>query len=96
MKMNRRISHNPQLIRTLIIGNSGSGKSWLAQRLSGQLQVPWVDLDSMHWLCDEHSIARPRAESLGMARIAADEERLIKSIGNLRAGKTKVRQLIEE
>jgi len=96
MKMNRRISHNPQLIRTLIIGNSGSGKSWLAQRLSGQLQVPWVDLDSMHWQCDEHSIARPRAESLGMARIAADEERLIKSIGNLRAGKTKVRQLIEE
>jgi adenylate kinase family enzyme len=61
------------LSRTLIIGNSGSGKSWLAQRLAEQLCVPWVDLDQIHWLSDEHSIPRPRAEALGMARIAADE-----------------------
>jgi adenylate kinase family enzyme len=65
------------LTRTLIIGNSGSGKSWLAQRLAGHLQVPWVDLDSIHWLSDEHSIARPRAEALGMARVAADEPRWV-------------------
>ncbi|MHC8355686.1 P-loop NTPase family protein [Pseudomonas sp. LB3P81] len=65
------------LARTLIIGNSGSGKSWLAERLAGQLQVPWVDLDTLYWLSDEHSIARPRAEALGMARIAADEERWV-------------------
>ena len=62
------------LTRTLIIGNSGSGKSWLAERLAGQLQIPRIDLDTLHWLSDEHSIARPRAEALGMARIAADEE----------------------
>lgn len=61
------------LTRTLIIGNSGSGKSWLAQRLAEQLCVPWVDLDPIHWLSDAHSIPRPRAEALGMARIAADE-----------------------
>ena len=61
------------LTRTLIIGNSGSGKSWLAQRLAEHLHVPWTDLDRIHWLCDEHSIPRPRAEALGMARIAADE-----------------------
>jgi adenylate kinase family enzyme len=65
------------LTRTLIIGNSGSGKSWLAERLAGRLQIPWVDLDTLHWLSDEHSIARPRAEALGMARIAADEERWV-------------------
>lgn len=65
------------LIRTLIIGNSGSGKSWLAERLAGQLQIPRIDLDAIHWLSDEHSIARPRAEALGMARIAADEERWV-------------------
>ncbi|WP_207262111.1 adenylate kinase [Pseudomonas sp. GW101-3H06] len=65
------------LTRTLIIGNSGSGKSWLAQRLSEQLQLPWTDLDHIHWLCDEHSIARSRAEALGMARIAASEERWV-------------------
>jgi len=61
------------LTRTLIIGNSGSGKSWLAQRLAEHLHAPWTDLDRIHWLCDEHSIPRPRAEALGMARIAADE-----------------------
>lgn len=65
------------LARTLIIGNSGSGKSWLAERLAGHLQSPWIDLDSIHWLSDEHSIARPRAEALGMARIAADEKRWV-------------------
>ncbi len=65
------------LTRTLIIGNSGSGKSWLAQRLAEQLRVPWTDLDRIHWLSDEHSIARPRNEALGMARGAASEERWV-------------------
>jgi adenylate kinase family enzyme len=62
------------LTRTLIIGNSGSGKSWLAQRLAEQLRVPWTDLDRIHWLSDEHSIPRSRAEALTMARIAAEQE----------------------
>lgn len=65
------------LARTLIIGNSGSGKSRLAERLAGHLRSPWIDLDSIHWLSDEHSIARPRAEALGMARVAADKERWV-------------------
>ncbi|KAA0971463.1 adenylate kinase [Pseudomonas sp. ANT_H12B] len=65
------------LTRTLIIGNSGSGKSWLAERLARHLQMPWIDLDSINWLSDECSIARPRAEALGMARIAASEERWV-------------------
>ena len=62
------------LTRTLIIGNSGSGKSWLAKRLAEHLHVPWIDLDQVHWASDERSIARPRAEALGMARVLADEE----------------------
>jgi len=65
------------LTRTLIIGNSGSGKSWLADRLAQPLNVPWTDLDRIHWLCDEHSIARPRSEALAMARVAASEERWV-------------------
>ena len=66
--------HTMNLTRTLIIGNSGSGKSWLAKRLADHLQVPWIDLDLIHWVSDEHSIARPRAEALGMARVAASKE----------------------
>ncbi|NUT79113.1 adenylate kinase [Pseudomonas sp. C1C7] len=65
------------LTRTLIIGNSGSGKSWLAQRLCEHLQLPRTDLDLIHWLSDEHSIPRPRGEALGMARVAASEERWV-------------------
>lgn len=66
--------HTTNLTRTLIIGNSGSGKSWLAKRLAEQLQVPWIDLDLIHWISDEHSIPRPRAEALGMAQVAASNE----------------------
>ncbi|WP_237884825.1 adenylate kinase [Pseudomonas sp. PGPR40] len=69
--------HTMNLTRTLIIGNSGSGKSWLAKRLAGHLQVPWIDLDLIHWISDEHSIARPRAEALRMARVAASKERWV-------------------
>ncbi|VVQ17992.1 hypothetical protein PS934_04580 [Pseudomonas fluorescens] len=65
------------LTRTLIIGNSGSGKSWLAQRLAEQLHLPWTDLDRIHWLSDEHSIPRPRNEALGMAHGVASEERWV-------------------
>jgi adenylate kinase family enzyme len=65
------------LTRTLIIGNSGSGKSWLAKRLAEQLQVPWIDLDLIHWISDEHSIPRPRAEALGMVRVMASKERWV-------------------
>ena len=65
------------LTRTLIIGNSGSGKSWLAQQLAKQLHAPWIDLDQIHWLSDEHSIPRPRNEALGMARRVASDERWV-------------------
>ena len=77
MKMKFRNAHELDLTRTLIIGNSGSGKSWLAERMAGQLQAPWVDLDSIHWLSDEHSLARSRSQALGLARIAAEEERWV-------------------
>ncbi|UXI02376.1 AAA family ATPase [Photobacterium sp. TY1-4] len=35
--------------KILIIGNSGSGKSWLSVRLSNQLQYPEVNLDAVVW-----------------------------------------------
>ena len=36
--------------RTFIIGNGGSGKSWLARRLAEKQGVPLVHLDDLHWL----------------------------------------------
>lgn len=36
--------------RSVIIGNSGSGKSWLGQRLAGHYELPCIDLDTHHWL----------------------------------------------
>jgi len=36
-------------LRTLIIGNSGSGKSSLAQRLGALIHAPTFDLDLIHW-----------------------------------------------
>jgi ABC-type dipeptide/oligopeptide/nickel transport system ATPase component len=75
--MSNHYPHTMNLTRTLIIGNSGSGKSWLAKQLAEHLQAPWTDLDLIHWASDEHSIARPRAEALGMARVAASGERWV-------------------
>ena len=37
-------------MRTVIIGNSGSGKTWLARQLGSQLGVPVVHLDEIFWL----------------------------------------------
>ncbi len=36
--------------RIAIIGSTGSGKSTLAKRLGAALELPVVELDSLHWL----------------------------------------------
>lgn len=36
-------------MKTVIIGNSGSGKTWLARELAKNLFVPVVHLDEMFW-----------------------------------------------
>ena len=38
--------------RVSVIGNSGSGKSRLAQRIAGVLDVPYVELDAIHHMPD--------------------------------------------
>ncbi|KFX06990.1 adenylate kinase [Pectobacterium betavasculorum] len=39
-------------MRINIIGTSGSGKSTLARRLSGMLNMPYVEMDALFWLSD--------------------------------------------
>ena len=42
--------------RVSVVGNSGSGKSRLAQRLAETLGVPYIELDAIHHLADWEAI----------------------------------------
>jgi len=48
--------------KILIIGNSGSGKSWLAANLSKQLQIHEINLDSVVWQPGGFNQKRPQQE----------------------------------
>ncbi|ATY76835.1 AAA family ATPase [Aeromonas veronii] len=48
--------------RILIIGNSGSGKSWLAARLAEQLTIREVNLDPIVWQLGGFNQKRPQHE----------------------------------
>jgi len=52
--------------RIVIIGNSGSGKSWLSERLAGALGVKFVDLDRIHWIGDGHGNKREPSVAIEM------------------------------
>ena len=66
-----------------IIGGSGSGKSYLAERLSRHYQIEHYDLDELQW--DNHAKAygteRPHEERDAMlADIAAKEDWIIEGV----------------
>ncbi|WP_250515855.1 adenylate kinase [Caballeronia sp. INDeC2] len=65
------------LMKTLVIGNSGSGKSWLAQRIATRIGGNWIDLDVLNWEPGGYSIARKREDVIAMARDAASKERWV-------------------
>ena len=65
------------LLRTLIVGNSGSGKSWLAERIANRMGSPCIDLDSIHWLPGGYNVARERNEALQLLRDAAKADRWV-------------------
>jgi adenylate kinase family enzyme len=46
------------LSRTLIIGNAGTGKTWLADRLANALQRPAIHLDDLRWQSGSYGVAR--------------------------------------
>lgn len=47
--------------RTLIMGNGGCGKTWLARRLGDAFSVPVIHLDEIHWEPGHRGIARDKA-----------------------------------
>jgi adenylate kinase family enzyme len=47
-------------MRTIIIGNSGSGKTWLAKRLAEVSQCPVIHLDHIFWEPGGFDTKRPQ------------------------------------
>jgi adenylate kinase family enzyme len=62
------------LRRILIIGNSGSGKSWLAERLGDACSVAPTDLDTIRWIGPGY---RLRREAIAIVRQIAQAEQWI-------------------
>lgn len=61
--------------RVMIIGGSGSGKSWLAARLAGIADLPIVHIDKFYFYADW--VMRPRTETQSLIRDAALRDRWI-------------------
>jgi adenylate kinase family enzyme len=63
--------------RILIIGNSGSGKSHLAQALATQLALPVLDLDDIFWLDGSYKAKRPGKQVWAAIDAVRDQDRWI-------------------
>jgi adenylate kinase family enzyme len=63
--------------RTVVVGNGGSGKSWLAERLAGALSTSAVDLDEIHWLPGGFNARREPATAIEMVRAKAAEDQWV-------------------
>ncbi|EUB97155.1 hypothetical protein PMI07_000731 [Rhizobium sp. CF080] len=73
--------------RIVIMGNGGSGKTWLARRLAEPLGLPLVHLDDVHWEPGRYGIARDKAVVHEDVRtIAAGEAWLIEGVYGLYVG----------
>lgn len=63
--------------RLLIIGNGGSGKTWLAQKLGVLLGNQVIHLDDLHWEPERYGVAREKAVRDELAAEASSGERWI-------------------
>lgn len=66
-----------RMARTIVIGNSGAGKSWLATALSAILSVPAVDLDTLHWEPGGYGVRRDKHQAALDVRAAAQADKWI-------------------
>jgi adenylate kinase family enzyme len=65
-------------MRIAILGNSGSGKSVLAKRLSAGASVPVLDLDTIVWEPNLIAVPRPEARALeDLEKICAGDRWII-------------------
>lgn len=67
--------------RILIIGNSGSGKSWLAAQLAERLNIREVNLDTIVWQPGGFNQKRPQHEiDLAIQTLAQDPEWVVEGV----------------
>ena len=59
-------------MKIVIIGNSGSGKSWLASWLAANSSVPAVHLDELYWQPGGFDNKRPLAETASLISTARE------------------------
>lgn len=57
-------------MKTVIVGNSGSGKTWLATKLAATASVPVVHLDELFWRPGGFDKKRPPAETASLVQSA--------------------------
>jgi len=63
--------------RTVIVGNSGSGKSWLAVRLAAVIGSSAIDLDAIHWEPGGYGTRRDAGTARRLVQEAATGERWV-------------------
>ncbi|MEK7467388.1 MAG: adenylate kinase [Planctomycetota bacterium] len=67
----------PDFLRTVILGNGGSGKSWLSEQLAGLVGAAVTDLDLIHWVPGGYDTRRDPATAVAMVRDLAAGDRWI-------------------
>ena len=72
-----RMQQPAEFLRTVILGNSGAGKSWLAGRLSRHLAIPAIDLDEIYWEPSGYETARDMSLSAEMVREVSKTDRWV-------------------
>ena len=63
-----------EFFKTVIVGNSGSGKSWLAEGLAEGLGTVAIDLDAVHWLPGGYNGRRDPELAKSMVRDQASKD----------------------
>lgn len=64
-------------VRTLVIGNSGSGKGWIAGRIARSLDIGMIDLDTIRWDGAGYRVARDKDAAREIVRRTASEPRWV-------------------
>ena len=67
----------PLIERTVVIGNSGSGKGTLAEAIANLVHIPAIDLDLLHWEEGGYGLKRNEDVARKMVLDISDQPRWI-------------------